>query len=431
MIGYITTPTINYYGIGNRLNATHDDTGLVYYTIPLNQYTNIIRASAPSRENQYDLDGNMTATGDGWHYEWNGENRMVLASNDAARVGYAYDHRGRMIEKSISTAGAAADKTITYLWDDYNIIAETVVQGCVTSVTCNVWGLDLSGTMQGAGGIGGLLAVIRDGEPFFPCYDANGNITEYLDTNGVIVAHYEYDPFGNIIIESGNFASTFTHRFSTKPWCEVTGLSEYEYRKYSPSLGRWLSRDPIGEEGFELFSNRIKSISEIQWETEKELLNNLLAVNPILIRWLGIRVIYSTEQAYCFIFNNTKNHIDPFGLTHFTKCWRKCIKNNYGKSFDIALGLSYFGVVQIAQNAYVNTVEVVSKQSLKNLTLVGAFTDGDIVNKMNAAQKAATVAKSLSAWTKVLSLLSKTSSVISAGATGYVIGASIYCAEQY
>ena len=220
-----------------------------HYTGSLNQYTNILRASAPPCELNYDLDGNMTATGDGWHYAWNGENRLIVASNDTAQVAYAYDHRGRMVEKTICPASAATEKVISYLWDDYNIITETVVQGGVTSVTYNVWGLDLSGTMQGAGGIGGLLAVIRDGEPFFPCYDANGNITDYLNTNGVVVAHYEYDPFGEIVNQSGALAATFTHRFSTKPWCEVTGLSEYEYRKYLPSMGRWLSRDPIGERG--------------------------------------------------------------------------------------------------------------------------------------------------------------------------------------
>ncbi|NLL83444.1 MAG: RHS repeat protein, partial [Lentisphaerae bacterium] len=205
-----------YDGIGNRLNATDNDIALVYHTNPLNQYTNILRDFVASCEPEYDLDGNMTATGEGWHYVWNGENRMIHASNNAARVEYAYDHRGRMVNKTISTAGTATEKTISYVWDDYNIITETIAQDGVTSVTYNVWGLDLSGTMQGAGGIGGLLAVIRDGEPFFPCYDANGNITEYLDTNGVIVAHYEYSPFGEIVNQSGVYASTFTHRFSTK-----------------------------------------------------------------------------------------------------------------------------------------------------------------------------------------------------------------------
>ncbi len=45
----------------------------------------------------YDADGNMAADGRGWRYFWNGENRMVCASNDEAVVTYAYDHRGRMV----------------------------------------------------------------------------------------------------------------------------------------------------------------------------------------------------------------------------------------------------------------------------------------------------------------------------------------------
>jgi RHS repeat-associated protein len=68
-------------------------------------------------------------------------------------------------------------------------------------------------------------------------------------TNGAIAAHYEYSPFGEIVVQSGDLADAFTHRFSTKPCCAVTGLSEYEFRKYSPELGRWVNRDPIGERG--------------------------------------------------------------------------------------------------------------------------------------------------------------------------------------
>jgi RHS repeat-associated protein len=91
--------------------------------------------------------------------------------------------------------------------------------------------------------------VTRNGTTYCPCYDANGNITDYVDTNGAIAAHYEFPPFGVIVVQSGDLADSFTHRFSTKPWCAVTGVSEYELRMYSPELGRWLSRDPIGETG--------------------------------------------------------------------------------------------------------------------------------------------------------------------------------------
>ncbi len=123
-------------------------------------------------------------------------------------------------------------------------------------VTDYVWGLDLDGTLQGAGGVGGLLAVLRSdcavtnsafcilhSALYLPTYDANGNVSEYIDESGEVVAHYDYSPFGETLIESGDLASTFTHRFSTKPWCPITGLYEYQMRKYRPEIGRWLSRD--------------------------------------------------------------------------------------------------------------------------------------------------------------------------------------------
>ena len=65
----------------------------------------------------------------------------------------------------------------------------------------------------------------------------------------VAVAEYEYDAFGNTISQSGSLSDTFRHRFSTKPWIAALGAYDYGERLYSPTLRRWLSRDPIEEEG--------------------------------------------------------------------------------------------------------------------------------------------------------------------------------------
>ena len=47
-----------------------------------------------------------------------------------------------------------------------------------------IWGMDLSGTIQGAGGVGGLLAVDQEGlDTFYVTYDGNGNVSEYIATN--------------------------------------------------------------------------------------------------------------------------------------------------------------------------------------------------------------------------------------------------------
>jgi RHS repeat-associated protein len=110
-------------------------------------------------------------------------------------------------------------------------------------------GRDLSGALQGAGGIGGLLAVKTSTGAYLPCADANGNITEYVDTNGTIVAHREFDPYGNTLVQTGSKAEEFTLWFSSKYWDVETGLGYWGYRYYHPDEGRWLSRDPIEEEG--------------------------------------------------------------------------------------------------------------------------------------------------------------------------------------
>ena len=110
--------------------------------------------------------------------------------------------------------------------------------------------LCLSGALQDTGGVGALLAVIRDGEAYAPAYDANGNVSEYVSlSTGAIVAHYEYSPFGEVTAQSGSIADDFKFRFSTKYFENETGILHYERRPNSPSLGRWMNRDSIEERG--------------------------------------------------------------------------------------------------------------------------------------------------------------------------------------
>jgi RHS repeat-associated protein len=210
-------------------------------------------SSAPSAVNipTYDADGNMTFDGKEWFYVWNGENRLILASNAAHTVRYAYDHKGRMVWKTVSSSAAPPTKAIAYIWDDYNILRETISNHQSTITNSYVWGLDLSGTLQGAGGVGGLLAVYKDGSIFFPTYDANGNITEYISHDDSIAVHREYSAFGETIWTSGEPTDEFTFWWSTKAWCEITELLEYEVRIYCSWNGSWLCRDPIGEMGGE------------------------------------------------------------------------------------------------------------------------------------------------------------------------------------
>jgi RHS repeat-associated protein len=227
----------------------------------LNQYSQISLPSVPSVVNpSYDLDGNMLTNGV-WSFTWDAENRLASAmSNGVCLVRNTYDPRSRRIRKEVSAYNASTGnyEPVTcnaFLWDGWNIFREVRDQGSEVSTNYYTWGSDLSGSLQGAGGVGGLLAVTTvsaaDPQPVihFPMFDANGNVTEYVATNGTVKAHYEYSPFGATVAQSGDMADAFTHRFSTKPFDAETGLVMYQLRPYEPGLGRWITRDPIGEEG--------------------------------------------------------------------------------------------------------------------------------------------------------------------------------------
>jgi RHS repeat-associated protein len=118
-------------------------------------------------------------------------------------------------------------------------------------VRAYTWGLDASGSMQGAGGVGGLLMVnAGTNGVHFPAYDLNGNVMGLVNAaNGIISAKYEYGPFGEVFCSVGDMARVNPFQFSTKYTDNETDLVYYGYRYYSPALGRWLSRDPIEEQG--------------------------------------------------------------------------------------------------------------------------------------------------------------------------------------
>ena len=164
-----------------------------------------------------------------------------------------YDHLDRRVQKITPAA------THTYFYDGWMLIKEIVANtNGTTDVIEYHWGKDLSGTIGGAGGVGGLLylSISNSSTPnsstrqlYVPWYDAYGNVMGYWDAQGNVVAEYTYDAFGKLISSSGPMADVSSFRYSTKYYDPETGLYYYGYRFYSPELMRWLTRDPIGEEG--------------------------------------------------------------------------------------------------------------------------------------------------------------------------------------
>ena len=209
----------------------------------------------------YDDDGNLIHK-DGVQYVFNCENRLVEVAPLApvigdTRVTFAYDYKGREDTRSKTTSiqqGSGPLCLPPLPFGKAGIASrEKVVLAADSSeeVTSYVWGLDLSQSLQGAGGVGGLIAVVdNDSAVDFFLYDANGNVGQLVNAlTGDIDAHYEYDPFGRLISTEGSKANQNPYRFSTKPMDAETGLYYYGYRYLDVDLGRWVNRDPIGERG--------------------------------------------------------------------------------------------------------------------------------------------------------------------------------------
>ncbi len=206
----------------------------------------------------YDADGNLTSDGR-WTNRWDAENRLVemetlssVPDGAKLKVKFTYDSQGRRVAMVVSNYASGnwyLEAEDYFAYDGWNCLA--VLHSDFSILNSFTWGLDLSGSLQGAGGVGGLVAMNAgtNGVHFY-AMDGNGNVAALVDaSDGTKSATYEFSPFGQIIRASGAMAKLNPFRFSTKYQDDYTDLAYYGYRFCNLDSGRWLNRDRVGEGG--------------------------------------------------------------------------------------------------------------------------------------------------------------------------------------
>ena len=214
--------------------------------------TNTLTLNLPGTSNfSYDLNGNLRTNGN-QILEYDDENQLVtnwVAS--AWKSEFVYDVAlRRRIQRDYGWSGAAWVKTneVRFVFDG-NLPIQHRDAGNTPTLTLTR-GLDLSLSRQGAGGIGGLLAMTESsGTNSYYHADGSGNVSMLINANQLIVAGYLYDPFGRTLSFSGPKALINPYRFSSKVIHDLSGEYDFLFRWYNPSLQRWLNQDPLGEAG--------------------------------------------------------------------------------------------------------------------------------------------------------------------------------------
>jgi len=208
--------------------------------------TSSIYVVVGSATNQYDRHGNLTNDAE-FVYRYDNYHRLtnvVKKATGSSVLACSYDGLGR--RRQVVRDGSTTERYV-YVPGTWLVLAVLDATNGIKELYTH--GPDLSGTLDGAGGIGGLLSVSHQPSSInhFLHSDALGNIVMATDTSGVEVASYQYSPYGQVLNQTGTFECRYL--FSSKEYDPESGLYYYGHRYYIPTMATWLTRDPAQELG--------------------------------------------------------------------------------------------------------------------------------------------------------------------------------------
>jgi len=201
----------------------------------------------------YDDNGNMTTMPqvDGWStaqtLTWDAWNRPITVKQGSTTLGtYQYDGLNRRTFKTSSEGGSTVTRHFYYS-NQWQVLEERT--GTSTSADRQyVWGTRYRDDL-----------VLRD--RFGGTADRSYSLADYFqttsiaNTSGTIEERYVYRAFGDVSYYNASFSSisasayAWTYLYGGYQLDLETNLYQVRNRYYHTALGRWLSRDPIGERG--------------------------------------------------------------------------------------------------------------------------------------------------------------------------------------
>jgi len=203
-------------------------------------------------------------------YSYDALNRPIQIINEGLVIAtYVYDAMNRRVRKTVSNGGLPVNipnGTTDYIWQGSQVMEERNPFGgsgsTDTPIRQYIWGTYIDECIQ-------LTTLVTLGAQNLPagtyylCQDLLYRAVALTNSSGTVVEAYDTDAYGNTIIFTG--PGTDGVWFTDDDTQSNYGANEiiycgYRYdpetelyyvrnRTYSPVLGRWLQRDPIGYAG--------------------------------------------------------------------------------------------------------------------------------------------------------------------------------------
>ncbi len=218
------------YGYDPASNRTSELVATTATTSTPNNVNEIVsQTGGTNRTLTYDANGNLTNDGSTRKFEWDGANRLVAINYTGTRnrTEFSYDGLSRCV-KIVEKSGSHASSTRKFVW-------------------CGNERCEFRDANDSVAVFAYPQGQFSGNKAYYYTRDHLGSIREMLKSNGTVVARYDYDPWGrsttviNTTLPDFNFTGLYRH--------SASNLDLAVYRAYDPDLGRWISRDPIAEQG--------------------------------------------------------------------------------------------------------------------------------------------------------------------------------------
>ncbi len=229
----------DYDATGNWDSITTNGTTQARGANKQNEITSVSGATTPT----YDNNGNLTKDENNYRFVWDAWNREVKIKNssDTVIATNSFDALSRKVK--VVANSTTTDRLFSSNWQ---LLEEKVGSNTKTR---NVWSpvyIDAMVSRDRDTDANGSLD-----ERLYALQDTNFNMTAVTNTSGTVQEKYTETPFG--VTTFRNSAGS-TISVSTKDWnylhqggqADIIGNLDFRNRVLSPTLGRWLSNDPLG-----------------------------------------------------------------------------------------------------------------------------------------------------------------------------------------